>query len=48
MGQLERCCLKANGAWRVRQHEAKVDVNDMTFTVDEHVAIVAILQLQDI
>lgn len=46
--QLEWRCLKADVSGRVGKHEAKVDVDQMAVTVDEDVAIMAILDLQEI
>ena len=43
--ELERGRLEANAPWRVRKHEAKVDVNDVPFIVQQQIPVVTILEL---
>lgn len=48
VGQLEGSCFKAHGAGRVGQHEAKVNVDDVALAVNEDVAVMTVLELQDV
>lgn len=46
--ELERGRLEADAPRRMRQHEAKVDVDYMTVIVQQQVAVVTILELCNI
>ena len=47
--QLERSCLKAyTFTWCISEHESEINVNQMTFLVNNHVRIVSILDLQNV
>ena len=46
--KLEWCGLKANIARRVRQHEPKVDVDEVALAIQQDVAIMAVLDLEEV
>lgn len=46
-GQLERCSFKAHiPARRVGKHESKVNMNEMAIAIDQDIAVVPVLDLQ--
>jgi acyl-CoA hydrolase len=47
--KLERRSLEAHiSAWRVGEHEPKVDVNEVTVSVDEDVTVVPVFDLKEV
>ena len=48
MRQLERRALERDDARRVRDHEAKVDVDDVALGVDQDVPVVSVLHLEQV
>ncbi len=46
--QFERCSLEAHVTRRVAKHEAKVDVDQVTFPVDQDVTVMPVLNLQEV
>ena len=46
--ELERRRLEADVAWRVREHEPEVDVDEVPVAVEEDVAVVPVLDLQQV
>lgn len=46
--QLERRSFKANVPRRVRQHEAEVDVDEVTASVNEDVSVMSVFDLEEI
>ena len=48
-GHLERRCLKAHIAtWRVREHEPKINVDEVSVAVNKDVAIVPVFDLEKV
>ena len=46
--ELERRSLETNVPWGVGEHEAKVDVDEVPIAVEEDVAVVPVLDLQEV
>ena len=45
MSEFEWSSFKSNIPGRVREHEAKIDVNEVAFTVDKNIPVVTVFDL---
>ena len=46
--ELERCSLEPDVARRVREHEPEVDVDEVPVAIEENVAVVSVLDLEEV
>ena len=46
--QFEWSSLESNIPGRVRKHEAKIDVNEVAFTINKNIPVVTVFDLQEV